>query len=162
MHLIERGPLYDIVVRHVCTYVALTASRSTDKLINHKPTNQSNGSKVKALSYSTSYIGWLFPTTCSAAARTAVTIQPVQDGRYTQLDISTKDRPGLLTDIVGNLKNLNINVVSAEVDTIGDEARDTFYITYHGEALSSPMETLVVNVLQYHLSLAEMDDDDSY
>lgn len=91
-----------------------------------------------------------------------MTIQPVQDGRYTQLDISTKDRPGLLTDIVGNLKNLNINVVSAEVDTIGDEARDKFYITYHGEALSSPMETLVVNVLQYHLSLAEMDDDDSY
>ena len=79
--------------------------------------------------------------------RTAVTLKPVSDGGFTSLYIVTKDRPGLLTDIVANLKNLNVNVVSAEVDTIGDEARDTFYITYHGEGLSSSMETLVVNVL---------------
>lgn len=33
-------------------------------------------------------------------------------------------RPGLLVDIVRVLKDINLNVVSAEVDTVGTEARD--------------------------------------
>lgn len=54
------------------------------------------------------------------------------------------------------LKDINLNVVSAEVDTLGDEARDEFFVTYHGEPLSSPMCTLVMNALQYYLSLNEV------
>jgi hypothetical protein len=46
-------------------------------------------------------------------------------------------------------------VVSAEVDTVGNEARDEFFITYHGEPLTTPMVTLVTNALQYYLSLSE-------
>ena len=40
------------------------------------------------------------------------------------------------TDIVRVLKDINLNVVSAEVDTIGRNAVDRFNITYHGEPLS--------------------------
>ncbi len=35
-------------------------------------------------------------------------------------------------------------------------AKDEFYVTYHGEPLSTPMVTLVTNALQYYLSLNEV------
>lgn len=103
----------------------------------------------------------LGPSTSNAVS-TSITIRPDDEEKFSLLDIVTRDRPGLLTDIVANLKNLNVNVISAEIDTIGNEARDMFYITYHGEALNTSMETLVVNVLQYHLQLAEIDAEESY
>lgn len=38
--------------------------------------------------------------------------------------------PGLLVDIVKVLKDVNMNVVSAEVDTVGTQAQDEFFVTY--------------------------------
>jgi hypothetical protein len=38
--------------------------------------------------------------------------------------------------------------VSAEIDTIGGEAKDELFVTYHGEPLSGPMTQLVTNALQ--------------
>jgi len=55
-----------------------------------------------------------------------------------------------------------VNVISAEIDTVGAEVDDTFYLTYKGAALSEGMETLVRNALQYHLDLGSMDGDHSY
>lgn len=46
------------------------------------------------------------------------------------------------------LKDISLNVISAEVDTIGRNAFDVFQITYHGEPLPPPMCLLVVNSLQ--------------
>jgi hypothetical protein len=49
---------------------------------------------------------------------------PPQDspnGSCSVLKVETRDRPGLLVDIVAVLKDINVNVVSAEVDTIGDQ-----------------------------------------
>jgi hypothetical protein len=43
--------------------------------------------------------------------------------------------PALAPDIVRVLKDVNLNVVSAEVDTIGRNAMDKFMVTYHGEPL---------------------------
>lgn len=40
-----------------------------------------------------------------------------------------------LADIVRVLKDINLNVVSAEVDTIGRNAVDRFNVTFHGEPL---------------------------
>ena len=37
-----------------------------------------------------------------------------EDEGYTELNISTTDRPGLLTDIVHTLKDVSVNVISAE------------------------------------------------
>jgi hypothetical protein len=51
-------------------------------------------------------------------------------------------------DIVSVLKDINVNVVSAEIDTIGGEAKDELFVTYHGEPLSGPMTQLVTNALQ--------------
>ena len=50
-------------------------------------------------------------------------------GTFTVINLRTTDRPGLLVDIVRVLKDINVNVVSAEVDTEGKQAVDTFYVT---------------------------------
>lgn len=63
--------------------------------------------------------------------------------------------PASTADIVRVLKDINLNVVSAEVDTIGRNAFDKFALTYHGEALPKPMCELCINALQYYLSQNE-------
>lgn len=52
--------------------------------------------------------------------------------------------------------------VDAQVDTEGVVAKDTFYVTYHGEPLGSSMTQLVTNALQYYLSLADVEKEESY
>ena len=96
------------------------------------------------------------------AVRTAVTCVEDPSGSHSELTIVTTDRPGLLTDIVGILKDISVNVVSAEVDTEGRIARDSFFVTYHGEPLNSSMVTLAQNALQYYLSQAESANAESY
>jgi len=71
--------------------------------------------------------------------------------------VNTTDRPGLLTDIVHVLKDISLNVVSAEVDTIGRIAVDKFNVTYQGEPLPGTMAQLTINALQYYLSQAEVE-----
>lgn len=93
---------------------------------------------------------------------TLIEVAEAPNGAASLLTITTQDRPGLLVDIVRVLKDINLNVVSAEVDTVGSEARDEFFITYHGEPLTSPMVTLVTNALQYYLSLNEVAKEESY
>ena len=38
-----------------------------------------------------------------------------ESGSFSIVHVKTRDRPGLLTDIVKTLKDLNVNVISAEV-----------------------------------------------
>lgn len=95
-----------------------------------------------------------------ARARSIITQIEVRDsesGAFTQILVNTLDRPGLLTDIVRVLKDINLNVVSAEVDTIGRIATDVFNVTYHGEPLPDPMCQLAMNALQYYLGQAEVE-----
>lgn len=94
--------------------------------------------------------------------RTKVEISEDPTGSHSELLIETTDRPGLLTSIVGVLKDVSVNVVSAEVDTVGAVAKDTFFVTYHGEPLNGSMCTLVQNSLQYYLSQSESANDESY
>lgn len=49
-----------------------------------------------------------------------------------------------------------------QVDTEGVAAKDTFYVTYHGEPLGPSMTQLVTNALQYYLSLYEVEKEESY
>ena len=79
-----------------------------------------------------------------------------------KLTVETADRPGLLVDVVRTLKDLSLNVVSAEIDTIGPKAVDEVYLTYRGGALNSSMNELVVNALTYYLSKKEVETDESY
>ena len=101
-------------------------------------------------------------TVCSRGMSTTVRVQEDTEGSHSELFVDTPDRPGLLTAIVGTLKDLNVNVISAEVDTEGDQAKDMFYVTYHGDPLPPPMVQLVTNALQYYLSLSEVEKEESY
>jgi UTP:GlnB (protein PII) uridylyltransferase len=94
--------------------------------------------------------------------KTSIKVKPGPEGAYTEVTIKTTDRPGLLTDIVHNMKDININVISAEVDTEGPVAIDQFYVTYHGEPLPEQMILLLRNSLQYQLSMAEVAKEESY
>lgn len=97
-----------------------------------------------------------------SVVQTTIEVVEAPNGSCSILKVSTSDRPGLLVDIVSVLKDINVNVVSAEVDTIGEEARDEFFVTYHGEPLNGPMVQLVTNSLQYYLSLSEVAKEESY
>lgn len=97
-----------------------------------------------------------------SVVQTTIEVRDAPNGSCSVLDVTTWDRPGLLVDIVSVLKDINVNVVSAEIDTLGDEAKDEFFVTYHGEPLNGPMVQLVTNALQYYLSLAEVEKEESY
>lgn len=60
---------------------------------------------------------------------TIVRVRASADGKSSNLFVCTADRPGLLVEIVKELKEMSINVLSAEVDTIGDVAKDEFRLT---------------------------------
>jgi UTP:GlnB (protein PII) uridylyltransferase len=96
--------------------------------------------------------------------QTQIEVRDCESGAFSEILVNTVDRPGLLTDIVSVLKDISLNVVSAEVDTIGKNAVDTFNVTYHGEPLPPAMKELVVNALQYYLSQGDMEKQysDSY
>ena len=79
-----------------------------------------------------------------------------------KITITTTDRPGLLVDIVRTLKDLSLNVISAEIDTVGPKAFDIVYCTYKGERLNSSMEELVTNALTYYLCRREIESAESY
>lgn len=53
---------------------------------------------------------------CREKVKTHVEVTPEDEsGSFSIVHVKTRDRPGLLTDIVKTLKDLNVNVISAEV-----------------------------------------------
>ena len=83
---------------------------------------------------------------------TKIRVRDSEDGKCSLVDISTPDRAGLLIDIVKTFKDINVSVFSAEIDTEGLVAKDTFRVTYHGLPLDKNMSTLVKNALIYYLA----------
>ncbi|XRB25492.1 ACT domain-containing protein [Pseudoscourfieldia marina] len=98
----------------------------------------------------------------SSLIPTKISCKEHPSGSRTELTVETTDRPGLLTDIVKLLKDISVNVMSAEIDTVGLMAHDVLYVSYHGAALDDNMMELVTNVLQYYLSKAEVSKEESY
>lgn len=93
---------------------------------------------------------------------TSIKIWADEAAGRSRLDVVTTDRNGLLVDIVRILKDISVNVLSAEIDTIGIMAHDIFFLTYKGDALNPPMEELVKNALYYYLVLSEVETTESY
>jgi [protein-PII] uridylyltransferase len=59
--------------------------------------------------------------------------------RYTVVEVTGLDRPGLLYDLTTTLSKLNLNIVSAHVATFGERAVDVFYVTdLLGAKITSP------------------------
>lgn len=58
-----------------------------------------------------------------------VTINNQWSDRYTVIEVSGLDRPGLLYELTTAISKLNLNIASAHVATFGERARDVFYVT---------------------------------
>ncbi len=68
-----------------------------------------------------------------------VTINNQWSNRYTVVEVSGLDRPGLLYDLTATLSRLNLNIASAHVATFGERAVDVFYVTdLLGAKIASP------------------------
>jgi UTP:GlnB (protein PII) uridylyltransferase len=106
--------------------------------------------------------GGVLGTRPAVTVPTTIRISSSAAGNRSALELTTLDRPGLLVDIVRVLKDCSLNVVSASINTAGLAAKDTFYVTYHGKALNKSMEQLVINALQYYLTQAQLETDESY
>jgi [protein-PII] uridylyltransferase len=68
-----------------------------------------------------------------------VTINNQWSHRYTVVEVTGLDRPGLLYELTATLSKLNLNIASAHVATFGERVVDVFYVTdLLGAKISSP------------------------
>jgi [protein-PII] uridylyltransferase len=68
-----------------------------------------------------------------------VTVDNNLSRRYTVVEVSGLDRPGLLRDLTASLSSLNLNIGSAHIVTFGEKAVDSFYITdLTGQKINAP------------------------
>ncbi len=58
-----------------------------------------------------------------------VTINNQWSNRYTMIEVTGIDRPGLLYELTTTLSKLNLNIASAHVATFGERMVDVFYVT---------------------------------
>jgi [protein-PII] uridylyltransferase len=59
--------------------------------------------------------------------------------RYTVVEVTGLDRPGLLYELTATISKLNLNIASAHVATFGERVVDVFYVTdLLGAQISSP------------------------
>src|SRR5262249_43086449 len=63
------------------------------------------------------------------AVEPEVSINNQWSNRYTVVEVSGLDRPGLLYELTTTLSRLNLNIASAHVATFGERAVDVFYVT---------------------------------
>jgi [protein-PII] uridylyltransferase len=68
-----------------------------------------------------------------------VTVDNNLSRRYTVVEVSGLDRPGLLRDLTASLSSLNLNIGSAHIVTFGEKAVDSFYVTdLTGQKITAP------------------------
>jgi [protein-PII] uridylyltransferase len=73
------------------------------------------------------------------AVEPEVTINNHWSNRYTVIEVSGLDRPGLLYELTATISKLNLNIASAHVATFGERVVDVFYVTdLLGAKISSP------------------------
>ena len=73
------------------------------------------------------------------ALEPSVTINNQWSHRYTMVEITGLDRPGLLYEMTATISKLNLNIASAHVATFGERAVDVFYVTdLLGAQITSP------------------------
>jgi [protein-PII] uridylyltransferase len=67
-----------------------------------------------------------------------VTINNQWSNRYTMIEVTGLDRPGLLHELTDTLFRLSLNIASAHVATFGERVVDVFYVTdLLGDKISS-------------------------
>ena len=72
--------------------------------------------------------------------------------RYTVIEVSGLDRPGLLYELTTAISKLNLNIASAHVATFGERARDVFYVTdLLGAQINAPTRQAAIKSALVHL-----------
>jgi [protein-PII] uridylyltransferase len=68
-----------------------------------------------------------------------VTVNNGWSNRYTMVEVTGLDRPGLLFELTATLSKLNLNIASAHVATFGERVVDVFYVTdLFGAKITAP------------------------
>jgi [protein-PII] uridylyltransferase len=68
-----------------------------------------------------------------------VNINNEWSNRYTVVEVTGLDRPGLLFELTATISRLSLNITSAHVATFGERVVDVFYVTdLLGAKISSP------------------------
>jgi [protein-PII] uridylyltransferase len=76
--------------------------------------------------------------------------------RYTVIEVSGLDRPGLLYELTTAISKLNLNIASAHVATFGERARDVFYVTdLLGAQITAPTRQAAIRSALLHLLSSE-------
>ena len=81
------------------------------------------------------------------AVEPEVSISNNWSNRYTMIEVSGLDRPGLLYALTSTLSKLNLNIVSAHVATFGERVVDVFYVVdLHGAKITSATRQAAISV----------------
>ncbi|MDX3965825.1 MAG: [protein-PII] uridylyltransferase [Bradyrhizobium sp.] len=81
-----------------------------------------------------------------------VTINNQWSDRYTVIEVSGLDRPGLLYELTTSISKLNLNIASAHVATFGERARDVFYVTdLLGAQINAPTRQAAIKSALTHV-----------
>ena len=74
-----------------------------------------------------------------------VTINNQWSNRYTVIEVTGLDRPGLLYELTATLSKLSLNITSAHVATFGERVVDVFYVTdLLGAKIVSPTREMAI------------------
>jgi [protein-PII] uridylyltransferase len=74
-----------------------------------------------------------------------VTINNQWSNRYTVIEVTGIDRPGLLYELTATLSKLSLNITSAHVATFGERVVDVFYVTdLLGAKIASPTREVAI------------------
>jgi [protein-PII] uridylyltransferase len=74
-----------------------------------------------------------------------VTINNQWSNRYTVIEVTGLDRPGLLYELTATLSKLSLNITSAHVATFGERVVDVFYVTdLLGSKIASPTREITI------------------
>ncbi|MCP1784662.1 [protein-PII] uridylyltransferase [Bradyrhizobium japonicum] len=85
-----------------------------------------------------------------------VTVDNQWSDRYTVIEVSGLDRPGLLHQLTTAISKLNLNIASAHVATFGERARDVFYVTdLLGAQITAPTRQAAIKSALLHLLSSE-------
>lgn len=85
-----------------------------------------------------------------------VTINNQWSDRYTVIEVSGLDRPGLLYELTTAISKLNLNIASAHVATFGERARDVFYVTdLLGAQINAPTRQAAIKSALTHVMASD-------
>jgi len=90
------------------------------------------------------------------AVEPEVTINNQWSARYTVVEVTGLDRPGLLYELTTTLSKLNLNIASAHVATFGERVVDVFYVTdLLGAQITAPTRQAAIKSALLHLLASE-------